>query len=212
MNEVVRFSENLPRLSFEEQTARDAGEFINRYLTQWGRTPPNVSHHQHQLAVTEAILPEAEKHLARIKKLSSPASKVQIATQTALLLKSFPNAGKDNAEIFGRTLCQDVGSQAPTTGGLEAACRKLRRTCNFIPTIAEVLAALAEAEASQAKTIGMLAGLPEHRKRLAARVADDIEREAEWDRVVRKAEEEKLGRQREAEINAGLVDPDDLFE
>lgn len=199
-------SNRLPRLLPAEQTARDAAEFIGRYYrAQSGENrPANVSSSQHQLQVTEALLPEAEKHLAQIKKLSAPATKAQIASHLAVLLKSFPNGGKDDAQVFGRMLCEDVGAQAPTIGGIEAACRNLRRTKNFIPTISETLAALAEAEESQRKTINTLAALPEGCKRLAARVQDDLKREEEWKREDREEKERLARRQRAGEINADM--------
>jgi hypothetical protein len=194
---------NLPRALPAEQTARDAAAFIHRWnLARSEQRAPNLSYHEHLLQVAEAVLPESEKHLARIQQLSAPASKVQIANHLALLLKSFPNAGKDNAEVFGRMLCEDVGAQQPTIGALEAACRVLRRTSRFIPTISEALAALAEAEASQAETIRTLAGLPDHCKWLAARVQDDIKRREEWDCENLEEKARALRRQRAGEINA----------
>ena len=207
---TVENSSSLPRLLPTEQTTRDAAEFISRYYQAQSGGPPNMSSHQHQLAVTETVLPEAEKHLARIKKLSAPASKVQIASHLGVLLKSFPNAGKDDAQIFGRMLCEDVGAQGPTIGGIEAACRQLRRTKNFIPTISETLAALVEAEEQQRKAINMLAALPERCKRLAAYVQDDLKRAEEWkaesDRE-REEREQMARRQRAGEINADMDSP-----
>jgi hypothetical protein len=206
---TVADSSNLPRLLPAEQTTRDAAEFIqcwHRALSSEQR-PPNVSYHQHQLQVTEAILPEGEKHLARIKKLSAPASKVQIASHLAVLLKSFPNGGRDSAEVFGRMLCEDVGAQAPTIGGIEGACRQLRRNARFIPTIAKVLTALTEVEEQQRKVINTLAGLPESRKRFAAYVADDTKRAAEWEQEleeIREAREARARSQRAGEINSNI--------
>ena len=205
MSDIVKFSEKLPRALPEEQIHRDAKAFIDSYYRASNeKRAAGVTHNQHLLATIETMLPDAEKHLARVEKLSAPAEKVQIAKHLALLLKSFPNAGKDNAEIFGRMLCEDVGAQAPTISGLEAACRQLRRNCLFIPTIAEVLTALTEVEEHQRKVISMLAGLPEHRQRLAARVQDDIKRQAEWDCGERQEKEQMLRRQRAGEINADI--------
>lgn len=191
---------NLPRLLPAEQTTRDAAAFIGRWRrAQTEERAPNVSYHEHLLQVTETVLPEAGKHLAQLEKLSAPASKVEIANHLAVLLKSFPNGGKDDgAQVFGRMLCEDVGAQEPTIGGLEAACRQLRRTCRFIPTIAEVLAALTEVEEQQRKCIDAIANLPEHRERLAARVqenrarSEEVEREWEdWKRKEREREDRK---------------------
>jgi hypothetical protein len=207
--QIPTSSSSLPRLLPAEQTTRDATDFISRYYrAQSGENrPANVSSNLHQLQVTESLLPEAEKHLARIAKLSAPASKTQIASHLAVLLKSFPNGGKDDAQVFGRMLCEDVGAQAPTVGGIEAACRQLRRTSRFIPTISEVLEALAEVEAQQRKVINTLAALPEGCKRLAARVQDDLKREEEWNREDREQKEALARRQRAGEINADMDSP-----
>ncbi len=203
--DIVKIADNLPRALPAEQTTRDAAAFIHRWnLARSEQRAPNLSYHEHLLQVAEAVLPESETHLARIQQLSAPASKVQIANHLALLLKSFPNAGKDNAEVFGRMLCEDVGAQQPTIGALEAACRVLRRTSRFIPTIAEALEALTAAEESQRKTIAILKNFPGTKQSLVARVADDKVRQAEWDRECREAREAKLRRQRAGEINSDL--------
>src|SRR6266851_3245419 len=143
MNEVVKFNENLPRARAEEQTFRDASALIER----WQRAHSEVydrgqSRHEHLVTVVDELMPAADKLCARLAKLSKLATKIEIANHLALLLKSFPNAGKDDATVFGRMLCEDVAAQQPTIGGLEAACRHLRRTNRFIPVIAEVLEAL----------------------------------------------------------------------
>lgn len=192
MNEVVKFSENLPRARAEEQTFRDASALIER----WQRAHSECgdrgqSHYEHLVTVIDQLMPAADKLCAKLAKQTKPATKIEIANHLALLLKSFPNGGKDNAEVFGRMLCEDVAAQQPTTGGLEAACRQLRRTCRFIPTIAETLAALAEAEASQRQIVRTLSSFPEHRQKLLARIADDKARQAAWECEAREHKERR---------------------
>jgi hypothetical protein len=183
MTNVVKLNENLPRALPAEQTTRDVSTFLDRWHRAHNEDRPRgLSHHEHLLTVIETMLPEAEALLARVEKFSAPASKTQLANHLAVLLKSFPNAGKDDAEVFGRMLCEDVGAQHPTVGGIEAACRHLRRTSRFIPTISEVLAALAEAEESQRKTIVVLSSFPTQRERLALRIQEDRARNEEWER------------------------------
>jgi hypothetical protein len=82
-------------------------------------------------------------NLDELKALSLPATKLQIAKCLALLVKSFPNAGSADAEVYGGMLLQDVVAAKPTIGDLEEACRHIRRTSRFLPTIAEVLETLA---------------------------------------------------------------------
>lgn len=74
---------------------------------------------------------------------SRPATKDEIAKQMAGLLACFPG---NREPIFGRVLCEDVGALQPSIGGLESACRSLRRTCTFMPVIAEVIEAVQLAE------------------------------------------------------------------
>jgi hypothetical protein len=202
-NEVVKFSENLPRAQAGEQTFRDASALIERW--QRGHSEAGgrgLSHYEHLIAVIDEITPASDKLCAKLRKLSKPATKIEIANHLALLLKSFPNAGKDNAEVFGRMLCEDIGAQQPTIGGLEAACRHLRRTNRFIPVIAEVLTALAEAEASQRQIIRTLSSFPEHRQKLLARIADSKARQEECER------ENREFKQRKALTIAHQNDPD----
>jgi hypothetical protein len=181
MNEVVKFSENLPSARAEEQTFRDASALIERWQRAHGeRSGRGQSHYEHLVAVIDEITPASDKLCAKLRKLSKPATNIEIAKHLALLLKSFPNAGKDNAEMFGRMLCEDVAAQQPTIGGLEAACRHLRRTSRFIPVIAEVLTALAGAEASQRQIIEKLYYLPGHRQKLLGYIAYEKAKQEEY--------------------------------
>lgn len=82
-------------------------------------------------------------NLDELKNLSAPATKLQIAKCLALLLKSFPNVGSANAEVYGGMLVQDVVAANPTIGDIEETCRHIRGTSKFLPTIAEVLEILA---------------------------------------------------------------------
>jgi hypothetical protein len=81
-----------------------------------------------------------------LKALATPATKLQIAQCLALLLKSFPNAGAADAEVYGGMLVQDVAAAQPAIGDIQETCRHIRRTSRFLPTIAEVLDTLADAK------------------------------------------------------------------
>src|SRR5262245_30453033 len=67
-----------------------------------------------------------------------------VAQHIAILLGAYPNAGPHNPEIYTRVLVEDVHAAKPSASALEATCRKLRRTSKFVPTVAELLAVLAE--------------------------------------------------------------------
>jgi hypothetical protein len=68
-----------------------------------------------------------------------PATKQEIAEELAVLIGAFPNAGKNDLAIFGRALADDVGSLQPSRITLQTACRQLRRSQEFVPTIAAVM-------------------------------------------------------------------------
>jgi hypothetical protein len=93
-----------------------------------------------------------------LKALAKPATKLQIAHCLALLLKSFPNAGAADAEVYGGMLVQDVAAAQPAIGDIEETCRHIRRTSRFLPTIAEVLETLADAK-ERRKSIAFSTGL-----------------------------------------------------
>jgi hypothetical protein len=176
MNEVVKFSENLPKVRQEEQTLRDVSTIVERWQrAHFAGDRNGRSHYEHLVATIDELTPTVDKLCMQLEKLNKPATKLQIANHVALLLKSFPNSGKDNAEVFGRILVEDVAAMLPTIGCLEAACRALRRSCRFIPTISETLAALEAAEASQRQASRFLSGLPESKRKILAQIAHDKE-------------------------------------
>ncbi|WP_439925300.1 hypothetical protein [Nitrobacter sp. JJSN] len=80
------------------------------------------------------------------KTLARRATELEIAQCLALLLKAFPNASGADGEIFGATLIEDVVSAKPAIGDIQEACKYLRRTSKFVPTIAQVLEAHWEAK------------------------------------------------------------------
>jgi hypothetical protein len=117
-------------------------------------------------------------NLDELKALSLPATKLRIAKCLALLVKSFPNAGSADAEIYGGMLLQDVVAAKPTIGDIEETCRHIRGTSKFLPTIAEVLETLATAkETRQTITFSMGAtdvrgNWPEHTRRTKVQAPD----------------------------------------
>jgi hypothetical protein len=80
------------------------------------------------------------------KTLARRATELEIAQCLALLLKAYPNASGADGEIFGATLIEDVVLAEPAIGDIQEACKYLRRTSKFVPTIAQVLEALWEAK------------------------------------------------------------------
>jgi hypothetical protein len=173
MSELARLGEQLPGARAGEQLLREASTLLE--LLQ----PANPSRdaenrrrsYEEVVKVIDEILPAAGELGPTLETLKKPATKLEIAKHLAILVQSFPNVGKNNAEVFGRMLVEDTAAQQPTVGGLESACRHIRRTNRFIPAIAEFLTALAEAEASQRQIIKAIFTLPEQRRRLLDRIA-----------------------------------------
>ena len=85
-------------------------------------------------------------NLEQLAALARPATKREIAECLALLLKSFPNVGTADAEVYGGNLLQDVADTQPSIGDIDETCRQIRRVSKFLPTIAEILEVLAEAK------------------------------------------------------------------
>lgn len=99
------------------------------------------------------IVEEAEALQAAVSAASGviaaaerPATTREIAVTLGRLLKAFPNAGKADVETFGELLVGDVIDVRPSIAAVVQGCTKLRRTCKFLPNIAEVLEALREVD------------------------------------------------------------------
>jgi DnaA N-terminal domain len=72
------------------------------------------------------------------------ATAQEIKRTLQILIGSFPNApSKADLSIYGVSLFDEVISESPSLRVLEAACRKLRRDSAFLPSIRDVLEALA---------------------------------------------------------------------
>jgi hypothetical protein len=83
---------------------------------------------------------------ATLVMLRQEAGDDELQMQLAVLVGSFPNAPKTDLEIFGRALIMEIADTNPSRGSLMRACRRLRRTSKFLPTICEVLETIAAEE------------------------------------------------------------------
>ena len=97
-------------------------------------------------------LEHAEKHeqsalqaLSLLAQIERPATSLEISQHLTILLGSLTGS-KADPKTFAKMLKVDVVAAQPSIGALEAACRKLRRTKTFVPSIAELLEALEEAK------------------------------------------------------------------
>jgi hypothetical protein len=100
-----------------------------------------------------------------------------IAEQVGLLLGSYPNAVPHDPEAFVLMMIEEIARAEPSAIDLERACRSLRRTLKFPPTIPEMLEAIEKARSDyppvylcRVMTKGEEAVILERRKALEAAV------------------------------------------
>lgn len=135
----------------------------------------------------------------RMRRLGEPATTGEITAHIVNLIASDPRDDIAEPDLYIRNMEQDLGSLGPSRFAIEAGCRKIRRTLRFRPKIAEVYAAVQEAEKAFQSMAGYLQVLPERLARAEAELAESEAR-------IRKYEEQQAaekGRIREA-LAAGM--------
>jgi hypothetical protein len=153
-------------------------------MARWYARPCGRVRAESYLDDLDAILPEAKAVLAELQAAARPASDLEIGKHLGVLVKCFPNTGTADRETYGSVLVLDVIAAQPSISDVEAACRMLRQTSNFMPTIAEVLTALHVEKQRREGTIRGVAHIVNYDR----------------DRLVKEAEEErKLHQEKEAE-------------
>jgi hypothetical protein len=80
----------------------------------------------------------------RLDTAMQPATIKAVGTTLARLVAGYPTKNRDPE--FGNILLDEVAAVGPSFGALEAAVRYLLRNSKFLPSIAEVLEAIGEAE------------------------------------------------------------------
>jgi hypothetical protein len=126
------------------------------------------------VAAAEAVIAAADSTRRELNRAMAPATHDDIAYQLAALVAAFPNSRAD--ELYGRILVADVGALQPSVGAIGAACRELRRSSKFLPAIAEVCAALADAERTFRLALERIDELPPRIAEAKKRLQED----AEW--------------------------------
>jgi len=87
-----------------------------------------------------------------------PAEPNEIRRALQHLIGSFPNSSKkEYLSIYGITLFDDVVATKPSLGTLDKACRRLRWSSEFLPSIKAVLDAL---EAVKSETVSLVDTAP----------------------------------------------------
>lgn len=68
---------------------------------------------------------------------------------------------KVDGPVFQAALIQDIGDEEPTRLGLALALRKVRQTCRYMPSLAEVIDALRASESALRSAVTRLERLPD---------------------------------------------------
>jgi hypothetical protein len=158
---IVERNQALPDLPRNEQIFRRVNQVMRqRYAYRPLETAAD------KLAAVQAILPDAMSVLEQLESLAAPATKTEIAQHLALLVKSFPNAGNADGEVYGRMLIEDVATDLPAIGDIEDACRQIRKTSRFLPTIAEVIEAIGKAKSRRCAHTDRITELIESKEEL----------------------------------------------
>jgi hypothetical protein len=128
----------------------------------------------------------------RLDAIMQPATIKQIGVALARLVAGYPTKNRD--PMFANVLFDEISSVQPSFGEMDLAIRRLLRTEKFLPSIAEVLEALSDAERDLNEKRRKLAKAPGRieatraRLKCLERTPEEIERDAQTERE-RKIEE-----------------------
>ncbi len=167
---VQSFGEQLEaRVHAAYQATREAQQIVDCYR------PPNQADLQ-SLEAAETFVKSDEYHqlLADCRAAAEPASEREIRTELSCLVAAFPTAARADLKVFGALLVADVAAAKPSKYGLATACRSLRRTSRFLPSISETLEAIEKAERSLHYKRRSIETMPEHLAKIR-RIATEYE-------------------------------------
>ncbi|MHC2250981.1 hypothetical protein ACVILK_000673 [Bradyrhizobium embrapense] len=120
--------------------------------------------------VDKAIAAHRENRAA-LEQALAPIPVAGAVAYLGLLVKAYPNAGSQDAGVFGQFLRDDVMSLDPSFGAVEMACRRWRQKSKFLPTIAEMMVEVRAAREELAGIAEFVQRLPTIRNALAARLS-----------------------------------------
>jgi vacuolar-type H+-ATPase subunit I/STV1 len=105
-------------------------------------------------------------------------TKAQVSKHVSLLVGSFPNANPADPEVYTKMLIEEIMAAEPSVVSLESACRSIRRSAKFLPTISEVLEALKEESKTWTKCWEAIECIDEAAEELRQKLATEKERRA----------------------------------
>jgi hypothetical protein len=123
------------------------------------------------LSDLDAVIDLVGRHAGDIQAAAAPISKGDLAIHLGLLFKSFPNAGVQDARIFGKMMRDDVLSLQPTVGAIDLGCRRWRRKSKFLPAIAEMMEEVRSAQSQIEGAVDFVRRLPALRADMARKLS-----------------------------------------
>jgi hypothetical protein len=124
----------------------------------------------------DQALQDAAGLRTQLEAIQRPATKKELADHLSVLRIAFPTA-KAAGDGFSRVLIERAAARTPTFGQLDWAVRRLIDTAEFLPSVARVVQALADAQQSieDAKFFADQDRLARLRQDVADRIAGDGE-------------------------------------
>ncbi|WP_194462126.1 hypothetical protein [Bradyrhizobium sp. CCBAU 53340] len=141
----------LEHTSRSPEALLDLSRSLDDVTGQLGWWDQGVGAGKRLLLQAENLIKEAECYASAVdigaavrelKEQSRPASQTEVKRQLQILIGSFPNAPKHDLQLYGTAMVEDVLEERPSILALSNACRTIRRTSRFLPTISEVLGVL----------------------------------------------------------------------
>ena len=127
------------------------------------------------IPAAEALMAACSAQAKSLREALEPMPPEDLKRAIAVLLAVWPNTSRSDLTGFGTQLVLDVVERRPCRYAIREAFRTLRQTSRFVPSIAEVLEVLDEAQSRLRKTSVRLAALP-------ALIDDAKARQAKQDR------------------------------
>jgi hypothetical protein len=155
----------------QSKFAREEAWWVSVHLRECLTThymAPSESHLRETLAKGETILGNEQFQwlVAGLKSTCVQATHAEIRRELGMLLLAFPT--KDDLSAFVEIAVAETASEPVSPLRLAAACRVLRRTSRFRPSISEILEALSEVDLSH---VADVIKLPERVEAVRQRLA-----------------------------------------
>jgi hypothetical protein len=105
---------------------------------------------------------------SKLLELRTPASENEIRSHLADTIGCYPAGKPINPEVYTDVMFREVRAANPTSGAVQIGCQTVRRTQKFLPSVAEVVAAIEAAERVLAAHLELAQQLPMRLQRARA--------------------------------------------